>query len=93
LAKLLIYNPRAPAPTEVASLLGLPLLRESRAGVLANVKQHAALVMNEMVDRLGAQYGVIKTLTGSRPSSSRADPAQLDEFAAACDWVVTGSAD
>jgi hypothetical protein len=93
LAKVLIYNPRATPPSESTALQTMVPLRESRAGVFPNVKQHAGLLMNSMVDALGARYGVIKAMTGSRPSSSRADPALIEQFAASCDWVVTGSAD
>ncbi len=91
--KVLIHNPKAPLPQQVDELGDLVSLRESRAGILANQKQYADLLMNKIVDDLGSRYGVIKALTGTRPTTSRADPAQLDDFAKTCDWVITGTAD
>ncbi len=93
LAKILVHNPTAPAPNATEALGAMTSLRESRAGVLANQKQYAALLITSIVDALSERYGVIKALTGSRSTTSAADPAQLDEFAKACDWVITGSAD
>jgi hypothetical protein len=93
LATVLLHNPQAPLPQASASLTALPHLRESRAGVLANTKQHADLLLNAIVDEMGKTYGVIKELNGLRPATSRGDPAQIEQFAQACDWVITGSAD
>ena len=93
MAKVVVHNPQAQPTASMAEIGDLVPLRESRAGVLANQKQYADLVMNQIVDVLGARYGVIKTMTGGRPTSIGADPKQLDEFAKACDWVITGSAD
>lgn len=93
MATVLLHNPQAPLPQATAVLGELPALRESRAGVLANTKQHADLLLNAIVDELGRKYGVIKELTGLRPATSRGDPAQIQQFAKACDWVITGSAD
>jgi hypothetical protein len=93
MATILLHNPQAPLPQVTASLGELPRLRESRAGVLANTKQHADLVLNAIVDQLGTRYGVIKELVGLRPATSKGDPAQIEQFARSCDWVITGSAD
>ncbi len=93
MATVFLHNPQAPSPQASVHLDVLMPLRESRAGVLANTKQHAELVLNAIVDEAGKRYGVIKELAGLRPATSKGDPLQLLEFSKVCDWVITGSAD
>ena len=93
MARVLIHNPSAPAPRVEQPSGSLVPLAESRAGILANGKQHAELVMSAVVDRLAEQYGVIKAGIGRITTSSRSDPAVLEEMSRAADWVIVGSAD
>ena len=93
MARVVLHNPSAPAPKEEQPSGSLIPLAESRAGILANGKQHAELVMSAVIDRLAQQYGVIKAGTGRITTSSRSDPVVLDEMSRAADWVIVGSAD
>ncbi len=93
MAKVLVHNPTAPTSAEHHAPLRFPSLRESRVGILENTKPNAELLMSHIVWDLGQKYGVIKTMTGHKPSADRADPAVLDELAESSDWVLVGSAD
>jgi hypothetical protein len=93
LATIQLHNPQAPLPQAIEVTSELASLRESRLGVLANTKQNAEVLLNQIADDLAARYGVMKVLTGTRPATERCNPAQIEEFAASCEWVITGSAD
>jgi hypothetical protein len=93
MAKVLVHNPQAPEPQTDTSLAELKWLPESRAGIFPNRKQNAELVMTQIVEELGRQYGVIKAMVGERPTGTRPDPAMVDELVEKCDWVIVGSGD
>ncbi len=93
MARVLIHNPSAPVPKAEQLSGSLIPLAESRAGILANSKQHAELVMSAVIDQLAQRYGVINVGTGHITTSSRSDPVVLDEMNRAADWVMVGSAD
>ncbi len=93
MAKVLVHKPTAPPPVAQQSTAKMKNLRESRPGVLANQKQHAELVLSAIVDRLGTDYGVIKSMIGHKVTSGPAEPAVIDQLAASSDWVLVGSAD
>jgi hypothetical protein len=92
-AKILVHNPSAPEVSTRTAVSALAAIRESRAGVLSNGKQHAELVMSEIARRLGDRYGVIHTYTGHKPVAGPAEPAVVEELVSSCDWVLVGSAD
>jgi hypothetical protein len=93
LATIRVHNPQAPLPRAIEVTGELANLRESRLGVLANTKQNADVLLHAFADDLSNRYGVIKVLTGTRPATERCRPEQIEEFAGACEWVLTGSAD
>ena len=93
MATIQLHNPQAPLPQAIEVTSELASLRESRLGVLANTKQNAEVLLNQIADDLAVRYGVMKVLTGTRPATERCNPAQIEEFAGSCEWVITGSAD
>jgi hypothetical protein len=93
MATIKVHNPSAPEVSSSADIREFPPIRESRAGVLENSKQHAELVMTEVVRQLGDRYGVVHAATGHKPVSAPAPPEVVEEFARSCDWAIVGSAD
>ena len=93
MANILVQNPAAPEPPPSGKVNPLAQIRESRAGVLENTKQHAQLLMERIVSVMGERYGVVHTMTRHKPVSGPAATEDLEEFARSVDWVIVGSAD
>jgi len=69
-----------------------PSLQGLRIGVLDNSKPNADVLLGRVADLLAAEAPGASIRRWTKPGSSR--PAvMLDEIAAACDVVLTGSAD
>ena len=91
--KVQILNPTKSGPTQEESNSEILELRESRAGILANQKQHASLVMEAIVDQLSLDYGDIKTVVSSKITNGPTPKELEKELVDNCDWVILGSAD
>ena len=91
--KVQILNPTKSGPTQEESNSEILELRESRAGILANQKQHASLVMEAIVDQLSLDYGVIKTVVSSKITNGPTPKELEKELVDNCEWGILGSAD
>ncbi|MBG93389.1 MAG: hypothetical protein CL792_05340 [Chloroflexi bacterium] len=91
--KIQILNPTKNGPVQTESNSEILELRESRAGILANQKQHASLVMEAIIDQLSHDYGVIKTVVASKITNGPTPKELESELVENCDWVILGSAD
>jgi hypothetical protein len=67
-------------------------LRGARVGILDNSKPNADVLIGRMAELLAAHAGVRPAGAWRKPGSAR-PAANLDEIVAACDAVLTGSAD
>jgi hypothetical protein len=93
MATVKIHNPSAPEVQSRNAIGAFPPIRESRAGVLENSKQHAELVMTEILRQLGERHGVIHAYTGHKLVAEPAPQPVVDEMAGSCEWALVGSAD
>lgn len=86
------------SPLGAATTRGRPLaprradLNGCRVGVLDNSKPNAGVLLGRVAELLAARVGAAGVRAWVKPGSAL--PARnLDEIAAACDVVLTGSAD
>ena len=90
-----IYDPTAPSPEATQNLRrSVGDLNGKVVGFIDNSKPNFNLLIDDMAALLTSRYGVRTIVkTGKRGASMPATPQVLDDLAAQCDLVVTGSGD
>ena len=90
-----VYDPTAPSPEVIQNLRrSVSDLTGKVVGFIDNSKPNFNLLTDDIAELLTSRYGV-KTIIkrAKRGASMPATGAVLDELAAQCDLVVTGSGD
>ena len=90
-----VYNPTAPSPESTQNLRrSVGDLSGKVVGFIDNAKPNFHLLVDDIAGLLTARYGVKAVVkSAKRGSSMPATQQVLDELAAQCDLVVTGSGD
>ena len=90
-----VYDPTAPSPQATQNLRrSVGDLNGKVVGFIDNSKPNFNLLIDDIAALLTSRYGVKAIVkTGKRGASMPATPQVLDELAAQCDLVVTGSGD
>ncbi len=90
-----VYNPTAPSPESTQILRrSVGDLSGKVVGFIDNAKPNFHLLVDDIAGLLTARYGVKAVVkSAKRGSSMPATQQVLDELAAQCDLVVTGSGD
>jgi hypothetical protein len=94
-ANTIILDPTAPrANSAVESVLGLTSLEGKVVGFIDNAKPNFNHLVDAMAEQLVAEHGVARVVKQrKRAASIPAERKVLDEIAAECDLVITGSGD
>jgi len=90
-----VYDPTAPGPATLPDLLRtVGDLRGKVVGFIDNSKPNFNLLVDDLAVLLTERYGVKSVIKQGKRSVATPAPTQvLDELAAQCDLVVTGSGD
>ena len=93
-ASTLVYNPVA-APSEGPAVSGRKLesLRGKVVGFIDNAKPNFNYLVDDLAQLLIERHGVARVLKYRKPGQVPAVQSVLDQFAAECDAVITGSGD
>lgn len=90
-----VYDPTAPSPAVTQNLRrSVGDLSGKVVGFIDNSKPNFNLLVDDMAALLTSRYGVKAVIKRSKRGASMPATAQVvDELAALCDLVVTGSGD
>ena len=90
-----VYDPTAPSPDATQNLRhSVGDLSGKVVGFIDNSKPNFNLLIDDMAELLTTRYGVKAIVKrGKRSASMPATAQMIDELAAQCDLVVTGSGD
>lgn len=94
-ANLVILDPTAPVvPAARAGGWSLDRLEGKVVGFIDNAKPNFNHLVDDIAALLKAEHGVARVVTQrKRAASIPASQAVLDELAAECDLIITGSGD
>jgi hypothetical protein len=97
-AKVTLFDPTAPRrePEQIAASAkpGLAGLAGAVVGFIDNAKPNFGVLADDLGELLTRKYGVVRVVKRRKPSASvPAEPGVIDELAAECDLVITGSGD
>ena len=94
-SSIMICNPRAPLPRSAGNLPNaLDGLAGKVVGFIDNTKPNFNYLVDDLAEVLMREYGVRSVVKrGKRLQSIPAPGEVLDELAAVCDLVITGSGD
>ncbi len=93
-ADILVYNPVAsPSETPAASRRKLESLRGKVVGFIDNAKPNFNFLVDDLAQLLIERHGVARVLKHRKPGQVPVIGSVLDQFAAECDAVITGSGD
>ena len=90
-----VYDPTAPSPAATQNLRrSVSDLKGKVVGFIDNSKPNFNLLVDDLAELLTSRYGVKAIVrTGKRGASMPATSQVIDDLAAQCDLVVTGSGD
>ena len=90
-----VYDPTAPGPEATPNLRhAVGDLRGKVIGFIDNTKPNFNLLVDDLATLLRERYGVKSVIKhGKRSVATPAAAQVLDELAAQCDLVITGSGD
>jgi hypothetical protein len=94
-ARIVLLDPTAPRPASAPSRgWQLDGLQGKVVGFIDNAKPNFHHLVDALAERLVAEHGVARVVKARKKAASiPADRAVLDELAAECDLVITGSGD
>ena len=93
-ATIQVYNPIAAASEgTAASGRKLESLRGKVIGFIDNAKPNFNFLVDDLAQLLIERHGVARVLKHRKPGQVPVTPNVLEEFAAECDAVITGSGD
>jgi len=92
---VLLYDPAAPREVGcIPASRNLDTLAGKVVGFIDNAKPNFDHLVDELAKRLVERHGVARIVKRRKPSASiPAEPAIVNELAAQCDLVITGSGD
>ena len=93
--RTLVYDPTAPTSNEPrGSAPALDGLAGKVVGFIDNAKPNFNHLVDELAELLTTKYGVASVVKRSKRSAAVPAPAEVvNELAACCDVVITGSGD
>lgn len=91
---VLLYDPTAPRQTKAREGRKLETLAGKIVGFIDNAKPNFDHLVDDLAGLLVTKYGVARVVKRRKPSASiPASPEIVNELAAQCDLVITGSGD
>jgi hypothetical protein len=89
-----VYDPTAPGPATQDLRRAVGDLRGKVVGFIDNTKPNFNLLVDDLATLLTERYGVKSVIKRGKRSVATPAPTQvLDDLAAQCDLVITGSGD